>query len=214
MTLRSSSLFLPDSDPLIAHGSDTGSALVLDFVLADASALAALNATVQSLHARLVPELFKPAGADTYDEQMMRRLVAQPDTIMLVAFVDGVAAGYAYAEVRRRSETPCARASSEVYLHHMSVDDAFQRMGVGSALLEGVGAAGHERGIQRLATEAWTTNQAAIAFLGAWAGAVHPEAGAWRLGRRPIGRSSQCHPSRRRRALLFAERIAEARANI
>ena len=132
--------------------------------LDDASALAALNATGQALHARLVPELFKPVGAGTYDEQVMRRLVAQPDTTMLVAFVNGAPAGYAYAEVRRRAETPYARASSEVYLHHISLDDAFQRMGVGSALLEAVGAAGHARGIERLATEAWTSNEAAVAF--------------------------------------------------
>ena len=84
--------------------------------LEDASALATLNATVQSLHARLVPELFKPAGAETYDQQAMQRIVAQEDTIVLLAFVADAPVGYAYVEVYRRAETPHARASSEVYL--------------------------------------------------------------------------------------------------
>lgn len=132
--------------------------------LEDLSTLAALNATVQSLHARLVPELFKPVGADTYDEQTMQRIVAQHDTIILVASVTGTPAGYAYAEVRRRPETPHARGSSEVYLHHISVEDRFRRMGIGSALLEAVGAAGRALGIERLATEAWIANEPALAF--------------------------------------------------
>ena len=130
----------------------------------DASALATLNATVQSLHARLVPELFKPAGAETYDQQAMQRIVAQEDTIVLLAFVADAPVGYAYAEVHRRAETPHARASSEVYLHHISVEDSFRRMGVGSALLQAIGAAGIALGIERLATEAWCENRPAIAF--------------------------------------------------
>ena len=101
--------------------------------LEDASALATLNATVQSLHARLVPELFKPAGAETYDHHAMQRIVAQEDTIV-------------------------------VYLHHISVEDSFRRMGVGSALLHAIGAAGIALGIERLATEAWCENRPAIAF--------------------------------------------------
>jgi aminoglycoside 3-N-acetyltransferase I len=130
----------------------------------DAGTLATLNIAVQSLHAQLVPALFKPPGADTYNAETMGRLVAQRDTIVLLAVIGDVPVGYAYAEVRRRPETPCARASSEIFLHHISVEDACRRMGVGSALLEAVGAAGRALGIERLATEVWHANGPATAF--------------------------------------------------
>ena len=133
----------------------------------DSETLARLNVAVQSLHAQLVPALFKPPGVHTFDAATMVQLIARPETIMVMAFIGEVPAGYAYAEVRRRPETAYARASRDVFIHHISVESQFRRSGVGSALLEAVSAAGQALGIERLATEVWHANWPATAFFAA-----------------------------------------------
>jgi len=133
----------------------------------DSETLARLNVAVQSLHAQLVPALFKPPGVHTFDAAAMAQLIARPETIMVMAFIGEVPAGYAYAEVRHRPETAYARASRDVFIHHISVESPFRRSGVGSALLEAISSAGRELGIERLATEVWHANQPATAFFAA-----------------------------------------------
>jgi GNAT superfamily N-acetyltransferase len=133
----------------------------------DSSTLARLNVAVQELRAQLVPALFKPPGVNTFDAAAMTQLLALPGTIMMIAFVDDIPAGYAYAEVRQRSETPYSRASRDVFIHHICVEFPFRRSGVGSALLEALAAEGRRLNIERLATEVWCANGPAVAFFGA-----------------------------------------------
>jgi GNAT superfamily N-acetyltransferase len=133
----------------------------------DAETLARLNIAVQALHAQLAPALFKSPGVNTYDADSMAQLLALPGTIMRIAFFDDVPVGYTYAEVRQRPETPHARASRDVFIHHISVEAHFRRRGVGSALLTAVSTAGRELGVERLVTEVWYANQSATAFFAA-----------------------------------------------
>lgn len=133
----------------------------------DAGTVAELNTFVQGLHARLIPEIFKPASAETSGVSEMRAILSAPEHFGLLATLDGTPVGYVLAEVRRKPERSHARASSEVYVHHMSVASAYQRQGVGSALLDAVTAEAQALGIERLALEVWDANAEAAAFYAA-----------------------------------------------
>jgi GNAT superfamily N-acetyltransferase len=138
--------------------------LVRKAVEKDAAILGALNADVQAIHAAALPWLFKPAGPDTFAPCEVKPLLAQPENLFFIAEVDGVAAGYVYAEIQEWPETPFTRRREMIYLHHISVRPAHRRHGVGSALMEAVRNAAAEAGITAVALDVWTFNEEARAF--------------------------------------------------
>jgi ribosomal protein S18 acetylase RimI-like enzyme len=131
---------------------------------ADAALLSSLNADVQALHAEALPWLFKPPGPETFTPADAAALLARPDNLIFVAEVGSEAAGYAYAEVVRRAETPLRHAYEEVHLHHISVRPAWRRQGVGEALVDAVREAASQRGIALLTLSVWSFNDAARTF--------------------------------------------------
>jgi ribosomal protein S18 acetylase RimI-like enzyme len=130
----------------------------------DAATLGALNADVQAIHAAALPWLFKPSGPDTFAPCEVKPLLAQPENLFFIAEVDGVAAGYAYAEIQERPETPFAQAHDMVYLHHISVKPGHRRNGVGSALMGAVRDAATKAGIAPIVLDVWNFNEEARAF--------------------------------------------------
>jgi GNAT superfamily N-acetyltransferase len=147
--------------------TDPASIVIRRATVEDAGTIAELNTSVQALHARLIPAIFKPASSETFGASEMRALIAAPDHIVLLATLEGQPAGYAVAEVRRKPERSHARASAEMFVHHMSVDAAYQRRGVGSALLEAIASEGRALGIERLCLDVWAANGEAAAFYAA-----------------------------------------------
>jgi ribosomal protein S18 acetylase RimI-like enzyme len=138
--------------------------LIRKAVEQDADVLGALNADVQAVHAAAMPWLFKPPGPDTFPPAAVKDLLAQPENLIFLAEVDGTAAGYAYAEVVERPETPFIHAQDTLHLHHISVRPAWRRHGVGSALIAAVRAAATDAGITHVALDVWTFNEEARAF--------------------------------------------------
>lgn len=138
--------------------------LIRKAVEQDAAALGALNADVQVIHATAMPWLFKAPGPQTFPPAAVKDVLAQPDNLVFIAEVDGTAAGYAYAQVVERPETPFMYAHDMIYLHHISVKPACRRHGVGSALIAAVRAAAAEIGIALIALDVWTFNEEARAF--------------------------------------------------
>ena len=133
-------------------------------VEADAAPLSSLNADVQALHAEALPWLFKPPGPETFTPADASALLAKPDNLVFLAEVGSDPAGYAYAEVVRRAETPLRYAYDEVHLHHISVRPAWRRRGVGEALIDAARQAASQRGIALLTLSAWSFNEGAWAF--------------------------------------------------
>ncbi len=131
---------------------------------ADAETVSALNADVQAIHAKAMPWRFKPPGPDTFPPSMAAALLANAGNVVFIAEIEGVAAGYAYAEIVRRAETSFHFADELVYLHHISVRPEFERHGVGGALIGAVRAAAREAGIDGLALDVWTFNETARVF--------------------------------------------------
>lgn len=133
----------------------------------DIPALVALNAGVQALHATLSPEIFKPAVDPVELAGFLRATLDQSAHRLLLAQVDGVAAGYAWAEVQDRAETPFALARRRLYLHHLAVDPAFRRRGIAAALLAALEGEARALGLETVVLDAWADNAGAQAFFAA-----------------------------------------------
>jgi ribosomal protein S18 acetylase RimI-like enzyme len=130
----------------------------------DADLLSSLNADVQALHAAALPWCFKPPAEDTFPAAAAADVLAQPENVVLIAEVESGPAGYAYAEIVYRAETPFHYGYEMVHLHHISVRPDCRRQGCGGALLAAVRAAANERGIALITLDVWTFNAEARAF--------------------------------------------------
>ncbi|MDG2527567.1 GNAT family N-acetyltransferase [Caulobacter endophyticus] len=133
----------------------------------DISALVALNASVQALHAALSPKIFKPAVDPVALAAFLRGMLDQHAHRLLLAQVDGAAAGYGWAEVQNRPETPFALARRRLYLHHLAVDPAFRRRGIAAALLAALESEARALGLETVVLDAWADNAGAQAFFAA-----------------------------------------------
>src|SRR5262249_42447081 len=132
--------------------------------LADADAVASLNAEVQALHARELPWRFKPPGPATFPPAGAAALIGKPENIIFVAEVGGEAVGYIYAEGLHRDETPVTYAHDTVYIHHISVRPEFREQDMGEALLDAVRAAAVELKIELITLDVWSFNASARSF--------------------------------------------------
>lgn len=82
--------------------------------------------------ARLLNALFD-AGT-VWDDAEGRRFLADPANLLVVAFWDDVPCGFATAHRLQRFD----RRRAEVLLYEIGVDEAYQRRGIGAALVEEV----------------------------------------------------------------------------
>src|SRR5262245_65436188 len=117
----------------------------------DGETLSALNAELQALHAEALPLRFKAPGPDTFPHEAAIALLGLPENRFFLAEVDGAPAGYVYAEIVRRPETALNHAYELAYVHHLYVRPAWQKRGIGRALLDAVRAEGAQEGVTTLA---------------------------------------------------------------
>lgn len=133
----------------------------------DIPALVALNAGVQALHATLSPEIFKPVVDPVELAAFLRATLDGPAHRLLLAQVDGAAAGYAWGEIQDRAETPFVLVRRRLYLHHLAVDPAFRRRGIAAALLAALEGEARALGLETVVLDAWADNAGAQAFFAA-----------------------------------------------
>lgn len=131
---------------------------------AEAELVSRLNRHVQAVHAAAMPDRFKAPGPETFPAAEVLAVMAQDGMRVLLAKVDGAPAGYALAELVRRDETSTTHAFAMVYVHHISVDPAFRRQGVGAALIAAAREEGARAGIADLGLDVWSFNEAAQRF--------------------------------------------------
>ena len=131
---------------------------------ADADAIARLSADVQAVHAAGLPELFKGPGVAALPATMVNALLDIPSVRLLLAELDGIPAGYAYVEIRRRPEDGIRLRRDVVFVHQLSVQPAFQRHGVGRALISAVRTLSEELGVIAVELDVWRFNEPARRF--------------------------------------------------
>ena len=131
---------------------------------ADIDTLLFLNAEVQSLHATLYPENFKPTADAEGLRTMFAARLANPETRIALAEAGGAPVGYVYFETQALAETPFSPARRRVYLRHLCVVKAMQRRGVATALLRVVEQHAAAEGLSEIAVDAWAANVGALSF--------------------------------------------------
>jgi len=130
----------------------------------DAVAISDLNRTVQTLHARAYPHLFKPPAPGTFTPDEVLAMMAQSGNVFFIAIVDDRPAGYVYAQIAHRPESAIRRPMELIYVHHFSVDEAFQGQGVGSALMTAIRDLAQAESISHLEVDVWSFNDRALTF--------------------------------------------------
>jgi ribosomal protein S18 acetylase RimI-like enzyme len=102
----------------------------------DVAALARLNAEVQKLHRAAMPDRYRDPPLGEL-EDWMRRLLADPDVVLLIAEEDGSALGFA---VVRREVSPgntFALPRLRAMVEGIGVATTARRRGAGRALMAG-----------------------------------------------------------------------------
>jgi len=141
----------------------------------DAETIAALNATVQQVHAEALPHLFKPPSPEAFPASLMRQLLADPTTYIFLGYMNSTPVGYIYAQILRREETALRYAWDRLYIHHLSVNQVYQGQGVGQALMQAVLKVAQDHGISSIALNVWSFNTKARAFFAAQGFSVYNE---------------------------------------
>ena len=126
--------------------------------------LIALNAVVQSLHAVLYPDSFKPVADGEAARAMFAARLASPESRIAVAEIDAAPVGYVLFEIQARAETAFNPARRRLYVHHLCVVEAMRRRGVATELLGLVERFATAEGIGEIALDAWAANAGAIRF--------------------------------------------------
>lgn len=128
---------------------------------ADASAVATVNAVVQSLHARALPDEFlmpDHAAAQTYFEDRL----AQSSSVVLLAESAGEACGYLYAEELRPAANPFKAPTPTLYINHLAVVPHMQGQGIGRQLVLAAEKHARQCGIDLVRLDAWSFNETAL----------------------------------------------------
>ncbi len=103
----------------------------------DAPLIARLNTTVQQLHYELEPVRYKAPDPDV---PMLRQLYEQwlrrSDCVAFLAQIDRQPVGYIICFVQEPTANPFVNAVKSLRIDQISVDVAYQRQGIGRALME------------------------------------------------------------------------------
>jgi GNAT superfamily N-acetyltransferase len=137
---------------------------------ADADAVAAMWESLVEYHVALDDGLppAAPNGARRYARRLLER-AADPLTQVLIAEVDGIAAGYVLGVVVDLVPEMFEQEASG-FLADIFVVEAFRRAGVGEALVEALGAWFKARGIRYFEWHVAARNAAGLAFWQAMGG--------------------------------------------
>ena len=130
----------------------------------DVASLARLNADVQRRHAEAMPSIFKQPSAELLPTVMFSEPLSDPNSIFFVAENGEDAVGYLWAEISQRSETQLTYARDSIMIHHISVQPAYQRQGVGAQLIAAVKDLARQEQIATVKLDTWSFNTDAQAF--------------------------------------------------
>jgi len=130
----------------------------------DIANIARLNDGVQRLHAKHEPALFRQPTSAAAFIAWFEKAIREPTAFVLLAEESREAAGYLYANEVRKDETWVRPALHFFLIHHIVVAPAFQKRGVGGALMQAVIEEAKRRKISRVELDVWSFNEEAQRF--------------------------------------------------
>ena len=126
-----------------------------------------LRKQVNDLHVAGKPDVFK-AGFSQELQDYVYFVWNNSFRQIVVAEKDGVLCGYAVLHEVNREETPYMVARRYLDIDEFGVDQANQRQGVATAMVEFIRAYALEQGFHRIELNMWEFNQNALAFYEAY----------------------------------------------
>lgn len=116
------------------------------------------------MHAAAHPEVFRPAGTDTFPAETVRSLAADSRNGLFVAEAGGSIEGYLVAVTQEHPANPWKHAVTVLSIEQMGVRPSRQGQGIGRALLAAAEQFARERGLAEIRLSVWTFNEAARRF--------------------------------------------------
>ncbi len=129
----------------------------------DYKALFPIYAEIEAQHAHALPHVFRRIRPETRGPYLDMVLSA-PDAALLVAELDGRLAGLIQVGIREIADVPIMVARRYVKISDLAVAKAYQRRGVGRALMEAAEAWGRKHGAASMELMVWEFNRGAQAF--------------------------------------------------
>ena len=111
-----------------------------------------------------MPDVFKPATAQSFSEHTVCQLLAKPESVFLVAADVDHVVGHLYAEVQHLAESAVKYGTSRMLVPQLVVDVAWQRRGIGQRLLQHIRQIAEAEQIPTLVIDVWDFNQTAHDF--------------------------------------------------
>jgi GNAT superfamily N-acetyltransferase len=135
----------------------------------DAHALAELSLESSAYYARMAPEIFAAGEREGFAEWITTEWDEGPDTLALVAEVDGAIAGYVEAVVQepehwRRFFGNRDFRERRLFVNAVLTAEAYRRRGVATLLVETAEAWGRERGASVALLDTWADSPVSVPF--------------------------------------------------
>jgi len=132
---------------------------------ADIPFLRSLSAIVQLQHAEALPHLFKRPSDDLYTAEFFQRLLADPDSCLLVAWREREPVGFLRGQVLREPETVVRHAWERLHFKYIAVLPGARGAGCGRALIQAGVRYARQHGLATITGDVWSFNTRMRAFL-------------------------------------------------
>lgn len=152
--------------PDVRNGDQTSTARVRRAQVTDAPTLARLNKVVQDLHVALYPKRFEALREAEKVQAFFTTILQQPDQVVGICESAQGAIAYIWLEEQVLPASPFTKASTQLYIHHLTVERHAREQGVATKLLNWALQHARERGIGEVALDHWDANSGAHRFFG------------------------------------------------
>jgi GNAT superfamily N-acetyltransferase len=135
----------------------------------DAPALARLSIESSAYYARIAPEIFAEGELDGFADWIAAEWDDGPDTLALVAEIDGVIAGYVEAVIQepepwRRFFGNREFRERRLFVNAVLTAEAYRRRGIATRLVETAEVWGRERGATVSLLDTWAESPVSVPF--------------------------------------------------
>ena len=118
---------------------------------------------VAEVHHKGRPDIFK-GGCSKYNEDELSKIIADENTPVLVAEVDGNIFGHAFCVFERAGKNGVLVDNKSLYIDDICVDENCRGKHIGSALCQAVMSLAKEEDCYNVTLNVWSLNKTAAAF--------------------------------------------------
>lgn len=138
--------------------------IVKEATLDDLEALVSLNESVQNIHSKEYPAIFKesPAQSDLLD--FFQSLIDNDSSRIYIAIENKLPVGYISCNVIDRPSSTLTHAMVKIHIEHIAVRSSSRNQGVGRKLIEQINLLAKALGARHISLESWLFNENAIGF--------------------------------------------------